>query len=221
MGVAFLLSRRYLEAVKVFQLLAKEFPHSTSIFSNLLYAYLCDGWVLKVREARHAKIVRSIKSPLTEQARCIIGLIKLSFTDFDLNDGQAQPEQAYLSEQVQPTSEYNVLGNDLVAEEADILQDVNQTTPRLAGPSDGLLAKHNLISKEDLFTPNSGLHRSISPRREYGRTLISNASAPKLSNDQEVDISQFAYNRKLKDFKKDSVVPIHALLRMQVRAKYR
>lgn len=125
MGVAFLLSGRYLEAVKVFQLLAKEFPMSTSIFTNLLYAYLCDGWVLKVRDARHAKIVRSIKSPLTEQARCIIGLIKLSFSDLNLNEGQGLGERPILSEQVQPTTEFNGLETDLVAEEADILQDVN------------------------------------------------------------------------------------------------
>ena len=83
------------------------------------------------------------------------------------------------------------------------------------------MAQHNLISKEDLFTPNSGLHRSLSPRRDYDRTLFSNASCPKLDTDHEINLSQFAYNKKLKDFKKDSVVPIHALLRMQVHAKHR
>ena len=84
MGVAFLLSQRYLEAVKVFQVLAKEYPQSTSIYNNLLYAYLCDGWVMKVRQARNARIVRNIKSPLTEQTKCIIALIKYAFTDLDL-----------------------------------------------------------------------------------------------------------------------------------------
>ena len=84
MGVAFLLSQRYLEAVKAFQVLAKEYPASTSIYCNLLYAYLCDGWVMKVRQARHAKIVRSIRSPLTEQTRCIIALIKYAYSHLTL-----------------------------------------------------------------------------------------------------------------------------------------
>ena len=49
-GVTYLLAQQYLEAVQTFRLLSKSYPASPSVASNLLFAYLCDGWVNNVRE---------------------------------------------------------------------------------------------------------------------------------------------------------------------------
>ena len=175
MGVAFLLSRRYLEAVKVFQVLAKEFPASTSVYCNLLYAYLCDGWVMKVRQARNSKIVRSIRSPLTQQTGCILALIQYAYSHLALvekpAEGRDRPMSATPDGATQPrspTPRGSGSEQDLMAEEADDYLAVDQEIRGLVRPTDGLLARHNLISREDLMQNSrraSGRHRSASGRR--------------------------------------------------------
>ena len=60
---------------------------------------------MKVRQARNAKIVRNIKSPLTEQTKCIIALIKYSFTNLELMEKLAQTQEFMTSKQYQLQSE--------------------------------------------------------------------------------------------------------------------
>ena len=82
-GVTYLLSQQYLEAVQTFRLLSRSFPSSPSIHSNLLYAYLCDGWINNVKEFQSTQLFKSIKAPLTAQTKSILELIKYAFMSPD------------------------------------------------------------------------------------------------------------------------------------------
>ena len=69
------------------------------------------------------------------------------------------------------------------------------------------------------------MHRSMSPLRTVEGTLLTQDHLLDEEVDQpmrpDVDLRHFAYHKKLKDFKKEKVLPIHMLLRMKVIAKKR
>ena len=90
-----------------------------------------------------------------------------------------------------------------MAEEADDYQDIDQEIDGLVRPTDGLLARHNLISREDLMQNSlraSVPHRSVSPVREVEGTLLSQDLLDEEVDQPmrpDVDFQQFAYNKKL------------------------
>lgn len=78
-GVIYLMKQQYLEAVQTFRQLAKRYPVSSAIQSNLLFAYLCDGWVNNVKEFQSTALFKSIRAPLSLQTKSILELIKYTF----------------------------------------------------------------------------------------------------------------------------------------------